>query len=36
MSDPIRRQAKVADGAISYLEWEAPAVAPVLVFSPMG
>lgn len=33
MSDPIRREIAVADGAISYLEWEAPAGAPVLVFS---
>jgi pimeloyl-ACP methyl ester carboxylesterase len=33
MSDPIRRQARVAAGVISYLEWEAPAGAPVVVFS---
>jgi pimeloyl-ACP methyl ester carboxylesterase len=33
MSDPVRREIAVAGGAISYLEWEALAGAPVLVFS---
>ncbi len=33
MTSPVRRQVPVSDGIISFLEWSAPAGAPVLVFS---